>query len=199
MTVKSGAGLRGAVAALCLGAACGAKGPPPPAVDAIDARDFFPLEAGNAWSYDVDTGDPSTTLAVSRVEAFDGHIAQVRTGDSVVHYEVRIEGVRVPSEDAWLIRAPLKPGATWPARGGRTARLVSIDAVASSQAGCFERCVEVLETGGRLELEVRTVYCPGVGPVSVDSTMRSDLSGRVLTVSASLRGYEVNPPRARDR
>jgi hypothetical protein len=199
MTSKVGVGLRAAAAALCLGAACVAKSPPPPSGNRIDATDFYPLQAGNAWSYDVDTGDPFTTLAVTRVEAFDGRIAEVHTGDAIVHYEVRGEGVRVPSEDAWLIRAPLEPGATWPARGGRTARLVSIHAVASSGAGSFERCVEVLETGGRLDLEVRTIYCHGVGPVSVESTMRSDLSDRVVTVSASLRGYQVSRPQARDR
>jgi hypothetical protein len=199
MTCKVGAGLRGAAVTLWLGAACIGKSPPPPSGNGIDARDFYPLQTGNAWSYDVDTGDPSTTLAITRVEAFDGRIAEVRTGDVIVHYEVRVEGVRVPSEEAWLIRAPLEPGAMWPARGGRTARLVSIHAVVSSRAGSFERCVEVLETGGKLDLEVRTIYCPGVGPVSVESTMRSELTNRAVTVSASLRGYQVNRPPARDR
>jgi len=51
----------------------------------------------------------------------------------------------------------------------------------------------VSETGGKLELEVQTVYCASVGPVLVESTMRSNVSDRALTVSARLRGYEVSP------
>ena len=40
-----------------------------------DPHAMYPLQDGNAWSYDVDTGETSTTLAVTRVEA--------RTGDEV--------------------------------------------------------------------------------------------------------------------
>ena len=42
-----------------------------------------------------------------------------------------------------------------------------------------------------LELDVRTIYCRGVGPASIVSSMRSTVSERVLTVSARLRGYDV--------
>ncbi len=161
--------------------------------ETIDPRDLFPLETGNAWSYDVDTGESSTTLAVSRVESFDGRIAEVRTAQTLVRYEVLREGIRVPPGEAWVLRLPFEEGATWPGRGGRTARLVSMGLQVETRAGAFEDCVLVSETGGKLELEVRTVYCPRVGPVSVESTMRSNLSDRALTVSAKLRGYEVSP------
>jgi hypothetical protein len=186
-------------AALCLTTACAPKNPPLASPPAVAPSDLYPMQAGNAWSYDVDTGEASTTLAVTRVEAFDGRIAQVRTGRTVVRYEVLAEGIRVPPDDAWLVRAPLDAGATFPGRGGRTARLISTDAVIETRAGTFDRCAEVLETGGQLALEVRTVYCPRVGPVSVDSTMRSNVSDRVVTVSARLRGYDVTPPSSPDR
>jgi hypothetical protein len=160
---------------------------------AIDPRDFYPFSPGNAWSYDVDTAEGSTILAVTVVDAFDGRVAEVRTGRAMVRYEARADGIRIPSEDSWLVRAPLHEGATWPSRGGRTARLVSTGVDAETPAGRFGGCIEILETGGQLDLEVATVYCPGVGPVSVRSTMRSKSSDRVITVSARLRGYEVNP------
>jgi hypothetical protein len=162
----------------------------PPALAPID---FYPLRAGNVWSYDVDTGEPSTTLAITRVEAFDGSIAEVRTANAVTRYELLPDGIRVPPSDAWLIRVPVLQGATWPAPGGRTAELVSTDVVAETPAGRFDGCIEVREVGGKLELEVRTIYCPGVGPVTVSSTMRSNVSERALTVSARLRGYSVIP------
>jgi hypothetical protein len=165
----------------------------PASPNAIEPSDLYPLETGNAWSYDVDTGEPSTTLAVSRVERFDGRIAELRTAQTLLRYEVLPEGIRVPSRDEWVLRAPFEEGATWPGRGGRTARLVSMGLRVETRAGAFDGCVLVSETGGKLELEVRTVYCPRVGPVSVESTMRSNVSDRALTVSAKLRGYEVSP------
>ena len=154
---------------------------------------MYPLEAGNAWSYDVDTGEASTTLAVTRVEAREGDQARVRTGTKVVRYELAPEGLRTLPDGAWLFRTPFAIGAEWAAPGGRIARIVSVDAVAETPAGSFEGCLQILETGGELDLEIRTVYCPGVGPVSVESTMRSNVSERSLTVRATLRGYEVSP------
>jgi len=185
--------LRAAATSLCFVAACAGQSPPSPTGTALEPRELYPLDTGNAWSYDVDTGEASTTLAITRVEAFDGRIAEVHTGRAIVRYEVLAEGIRVPPGAEWLLRAPLVEGATWPGRGGRTARLISTDTSVETPAGSFDRCVEVLEVGGKLELEVRTVYCPGVGPVWLASTMHSNVSDRAVTVSAKLRGYEVSP------
>ena len=162
--------------------------------DATDPHAIYPLQPGNAWSYDVDTGESSTTLAVTRVEARNGNEARVRTGDRVVRYELVREGIRILPDGVWLVRAPFVVGAEWAAPGGRSARVVSVEVAMQTPAGFFEGCLEVLETGGELDLEVRTVYCPGVGPVSVASTMRSKVSERSLTVTATLRGYEVSSP-----
>ena len=185
--------VRTAAAVLCFTVACAGQSARPTARAVLEPSDLYPLHVGNAWSYDVDTGEASTTLATSRVEVFDGRIAEVRTGRTVVRYELAAEGIRVPPGDVWLVRAPLVEGATWPGRGGRTARLISADETVETTGGTFDRCVEVLETGGKLDLEVRTVYCPGVGPVLLRSTMRSNVSDRVVTVSAKLRGYNVSP------
>ena len=186
-------------AVCCLAIGCASRAVPSTADAAIDPRDFYPFDEGNAWSYDVDTGEGSTTLAVARVDAFDGRVADVRTGQAVVRYEVGADGIRIPSEQAWLLRTPLREGATWMSRGGRTARVVSTRARAQTSAGDFDGCIEIFETGGELGLEVTTVYCPGVGPVSVQSTMRSEVSERTLTVTARLRGYEVSRFRASAR
>lgn len=183
----------------CLIVACTTQKPAPEARSRVTPNELFPLREGNAWSYDVDTGEAKTTLAIVRVEAFDGHVAFVRNAESLLQYEVLAEGIRMASTDAWLIHAPLRAGATWSAPRGRTATVSSMDLRVVTAAGTFDACVEVVEVGGELELEVRTVYCPGVGPVSVKSTMRSNTSDRVLTVSAELRGYEVNPRTALPR
>ena len=177
---------------LCFAAACAANSAPVATRVELAPIDFYPLRAGSAWSYDVDTGEPSSTLAVTRVVAVDGTIVEVRTANTIARYEVLPEGIRALPGDAWLIRAPVRRGATWPAPGGRTAEVVSTEVAAEPAAGRFDGCAEVRELGGKLDLEVRTVYCPGVGPVSVTSTMQSNVSDRVLTVSARLRGYTVS-------
>lgn len=193
MTFRSLRGLAMAAFAVLGSFGCAAAPPPNASSDVPAPRDLYPLVIGNAWSYEVDTGNATTTLAITRVQSADGDNVEVRTGSSTIRYEVRAEGIRVPAEDVWLLRVPLRIGATWSARGGRTATLVSLDAVADTPAGAFRHCAEVLEQGGELDLEVRTTYCPGVGPVVVTSTMRSDVSERSLTVTAQLRGYEVSP------
>jgi hypothetical protein len=178
---------------LALALGCATAGSPPGPNGSTHPHAFYPLEVGNAWSYDVDTGEASTTLAVTRVESRDGNDAHVRTGRKVVRYELLADGVRTVPEGAWLFRAPLVVGAEWSAPGDRHARLVAVDAEVTTPAGSFERCLEVLEVGGELDLEIRTVYCPHVGPVLVESTMRSNVSERSLKVTATLRGYEVSP------
>ncbi len=169
---------------------CGAS--KPGSATALAPIDLYPLRPGNAWSYDVNTGEPSTTLAVVRVETIDGSVATVRTGEQTIQYEIRKDGIRVVSEGAWLFRLPTDDGVSWPARGGRTGRLVSTEASIETRAGSFTGCLEFVEIGGKLELEVRTIYCPSVGPVSVDSTMRSNVSDRLISVHARLRGYQVD-------
>jgi hypothetical protein len=181
------------VAACCLIVACAGTKPSTTGTKRLSPADLYPLQTGNAWSYDVDTGDTTTTLAITRVQTFDGRVAEVRTGRSIVRYEVVPDGIRVLPGDAWLVRAPLEEGATWPGPGGRKARLISTGVSVQTPAGAFSDCVAVSETGGKLELEIRTVYCPRVGPVSVDSTMRSNVGDRAITVSARLRGFEVSP------
>jgi len=191
--------LRAVAATLCFLAACAGSISSSPARDAIEPADLYPLQPGNAWSYDVDTGEASTTLAVVRVERLEGGIAEVRTGKAVVRYEVLAEGIRVLPDDRWLIRGPLEEGASWPGRGGRTAKLIALHVTVDTPAGNFDRCIEVLETGGELDLEIRTTYCPDVGPVLVGSTMHSKVSDRTVTVFARLRGYDVTSSSTRDR
>ena len=77
--------------------------------------------------------------------------------------------------------------------------MVSLDVSLETPAGRFENCVEVLELGGKLELEVRTIYCPGIGPVSIASTMRSKATERTITALARLRGFSVHPSAAAGR
>ncbi|MDB4990550.1 MAG: hypothetical protein JWN04_5728, partial [Myxococcaceae bacterium] len=53
-------------------------------------------------------------------------------------------------------------------------------------------CVELRETGGATQKVVRTVFCPDVGPVELESSLSLPISGAGARVLARLRGYDFS-------
>lgn len=154
------------------------------------AASCFPLEAGFAWSYAVDTGTGVDTLAIARVVGGDCARASVSTnGGEAVVYERRSDGVFLPDDGVYLLRDPLELGASWPSRGGRVATIIGADETVETPAGAFSGCVTVEERGGDEARIVRTTFCPGIGPVRVESIFLSQHGGAPLRVLAELRGY----------
>ena len=185
-------------------AACGAAPPPEetPAVDRLAPTTLYPMPDGAQWVYDVDTGGPEPpTLGIFEVVEAEGNRrsvannrgmdarGNVRHGEPVT-YEVVDGGIRHAASGAWLLRAPIELGAEWAARGGRTARVTALDAAVEVVAGRYEHCVEVTERGGEAGRIVRTVYCPGVGPVEIESRMDTELTMRSVTTHARLRSHD---------
>jgi hypothetical protein len=62
----------------------------------------------------------------------------------------------------------------------------------STVAGEFVGCVEVRESAGAGQKVVRTVFCPDVGPVEVESSLQLAVTGRAARVLARLRGYDFS-------
>jgi hypothetical protein len=162
-----------------------------PDTDRHNPKRLYPLAADTVWSYDVDTGEGPPTLAISRVIAVDGARIEVSSGSAPMVYELRPEGIFRPNRGGWLLKAPVEEGATWDAGGGSRAEVGSVDLKVSTLAGDFRGCVEVRETGGTGDKSVRTVYCPDVGPVEVESAMSMKLSGQEASVKARLRGFAL--------
>ena len=172
-----------------------------PSVDRLAPTTLYPMEPGTQWVYDVDTGggEPPTLGIFEVIEAV-GHqrliannrgmtsAGQVRHGDPIT-YEITPDGIRHPSSGGWLLRAPLREGAEWDGMGGRTARVTDLDASVEVFAGTFEHCVEITETGGEDGRQVRTVYCPQVGPVLIESSMDMRLTTRQVATTARLRTH----------
>jgi hypothetical protein len=180
-------------ALLALLVACG--GAPPSAArpdpDARTPRRLYPLREGNVWSYKVDTGTNLDSLVVMRVvRAENGHFeVSPGGGGSPNVYELRPEGLFRPGNGTWLLRAPLEAGASWPSASGMTATVTSIAARAATGAGEFTDCVEITEEGGDGGRTIRTVYCPDVGPVLIDTSMALTTSETPMRVVARLQGY----------
>jgi hypothetical protein len=175
---------------LSLSVACGGAAPAPEGKDDLHTPErLYPLAQGYVWTYDVDTGTGLPTLAITRVTAADGSRFEVSSGSDPLVYERRPEGVYRPQRDGWLLRAPVKAGATWPAGAGMQAEVTDVAKAVSTPAGDFTDCVEVRESGAGGDKQIRTVYCPDVGPVVVESSMAMQLSGQAAKVLGTLRGY----------
>lgn len=173
---------------ICLG--CGAAAPSTDQSGANpDPRRLYPMKKGNAWSYEVDTGDNQKALTVHRVILVEADQAQIQTGKDVQHYRISDEGVQRLSNSVWLLKAPIEVGAEWPSSSGMTARVSSVNAKVETPAGTFEDCVEIQESGGESGRHITTIYCLGVGPVYLES--RITVQGQQVSVVGRLRGHQV--------
>jgi hypothetical protein len=151
---------------------------------------LFPLMEDNAWAYDVDTGDGDSVLAVSRVVNVIGNLVDVATGnESPSRYELREDGIFAIATGTYLIRQPVQVGATWPSGGEKVATVAAIDVAIETPAGNYRDCAAIEEVAAESGLNIRTVYCPDVGPVEVVSRMQ--LSNQEARVTARLRGAQV--------
>ncbi len=179
-----------AASLLLLATACaGTQKKPSPALEITPAT-LYPLAEGNAWSYDVDTGEGDSVLAVARVARKVGEIAEVVTGSSeALRYEPRSDGIARVGSEGYVLKAPLDKGASWPSGPGRTALVSDVGVRFESTAGRFQACVVIDERDEASGQRTFTTYCPGVGPVQVVSEM--DVRGQTLRVVARLRGYDV--------
>lgn len=146
---------------------------------------LYPMEAGQAWSYVADTGEDQVLTTV-RVERVAGEDVTVRSGAAEIRYQVAPSALS-RTGGGFVLRAPVKVGATWASgpfsKAEVTARLASV----RTPAGTFNNCAEVVERDSRTERRVATVYCPGVGPVRVQSELI--LSSSTARVTALLQGY----------
>jgi hypothetical protein len=178
----------------CLLVAC-RSAPQVDAGDRLSVDRLYPLRTGAVWSYDVDTGQGPTILAITRVVRAEGSAVEISVGKASIQYERRAEGLFRPDRQAFVILAPVKAGASWDAGGGSTAEVRSVDRSLDTPAGRFQGCVEIVESGGSGGKVVRTVFCPDVGPVEVVSSMALPGEGQV-EVTARLRGFNLDakPP-----
>lgn len=173
--------------ALVSGCGAGQSGATTPSDEPVTPQRLYPLADGHVWSYDVDTGTGMSTLAIARVTRRQDGRFDVNTGSEPNTYEVTPEGIK-RSSGAWLLRGPIEVHASWDLGGGRRAEITSVDASAETPAGNFAHCVEVSETGA-VGAHIRTVYCPDIGPVLVESSMQMLVARENVRVIARLRGH----------
>jgi hypothetical protein len=181
---------------LILVAACGGGGEAVRGDEDLFAPErLYPLRPDNVWSFNVyDGNDPNPTLTSLRVTEADGNRRTVvaMSGAQEV-YELRPDGIWSPMHEVYLLKAPIRVDARWPARSGREARVSSTSRTVDVPAGRFEGCVVIEETGGAQNLHIETVYCPDVGPVLNVTRMEMEVSVRGVEMTTKLLAFDVAP------
>lgn len=172
-------------------AACGGAAPRPEPGAPIAVERLYPLRAGSVWTYDVDTGEGVPVLAITRVLSSSAERIEVSSGGDPLLYQQRPEGLYRTDIGIYVLRSPVQKGATWDQNGAR-AEITDVQKNLTTVAGEFHGCVEVLEQGGPSNKHVRTVFCPDVGPVEIESTTNISLTGKTTHVLARLRGYDFS-------
>lgn len=174
-------------------AACGPATPEAeePGGDPLAPNRLYPLSEGHVWSYDIDTGPGDPTLAITRVIAVVDRRVEVSSGGDPVVYELRDDGIFQPATGTWLLKAPIREGAEWPAGGGRTARVTSTSETIEVPAGRFDGCVRVEEGGGDSGKLVTTVYCPDVGPVYLEVQQQLVTTEAPVRAVSRMLGYNL--------
>ena len=174
---------------LYLTSACGGVPAAKPPSELTVER-LYPLRAGSVWTYDVDTGEGLPVLAITRVTAQHDARAEVSSGGEPIIYEQRADGLFRTDLESYVLKAPIQKGTRWEQRDGASAEITDLQKTVVAPAGTFSGCVEVSETGGPSQKHVRTVFCPDVGPVEIESSLHIALTGQAARVVARLRGYD---------
>jgi hypothetical protein len=159
------------------------------------AEHWYPLEKGAMWTFVVrlDVARDGM-LSISRVTMRDGDDANVLTGDRAQSLRIVADGiVRVPSK-AYLLKVPFALGDQWPGIEGATVAVTQVDQTVTVEAGTFHGCVETTETrGDGMGAEtLKTVYCPEVGPVAMESFAPGGEAMPPQRIIGKLRAY--GPP-----
>lgn len=163
-----------------------ASGGPPPE----EAAAYYPFSAGWKWAYNVER-EGQTMLATTAVTERSGDTAIVQSGDQRLSYALGPEGISrregLRTSD-FLLRSPIRTGATWPIEGGQ-AKVAEVGKAVTVPGGTFPNCATVEESRTNPERVTRTVYCAGVGPVSIEVQVHDPLSGAFKTeMRATLLG-----------
>ncbi len=141
---------------------------------------YFPLPEGNIFHYVTDE-DGQSGMLVARVHRTDGTHAELRMSNRTQRYMMKPDGVAYEG-GAYILKAPLEKGASWPGEHGGVTKVESVDAEITVPAGHFTGCVRTVEAGqtpGPAK-KYTVTYCPGVGMVALEVSMGDAVAKAVL-------------------
>lgn len=139
---------------------------------------YFPLPEGNIFHYVTDE-DGQSGMLVARVHRTDATHGELRMSNRTQRYVMKPDGIAYEG-GAYILKAPLERGASWPGEHGGVTKVESIDAEVTVPAGHFTGCVRTVEAGRTPGKTYGVTYCPGVGMVSLEVAMGDAVAKAVL-------------------
>jgi hypothetical protein len=169
------------------GTACGSKqvdsatpAEAPKLASGSPVETYFPLEQGKLYTYATHAGPEQGTVSfkVERADATHGKLVVVGS-NSAKRFVYEKDGVAYDGGGAYILKAPLEVGTTWPGEHGGQAKIVKTDGTAAGADGkSYSSCVVTQEDGTRPPgSRYTTTYCPGVGMVLFE-VVRNDGDAR---------------------
>ena len=184
--------MRRSLTVLALLSGCATSGSNRAADDGrLTAARLFPMEVGHLWSYHIDTGTPLPALGILRVVSARDGVYEIRPDGGVpMRYRRTDEGIELVDEPgAFVLHEPIEVGTRFRGRAGRSARIAETGIEIETAAGRFTGCVQVDELDPGDARDQSTIYCPGVGPVVVESSGVAAPGEARARVQALLLGY----------
>jgi hypothetical protein len=128
---------------------------------------YFPLEDGKIYNYVTNEGG-DTGMLVAKVHRTDPTHGELRLSNATKRFVYKPDGVGY-EEGAYILKAPLDVGATWPGEHGGTTRVSAKDVSPKVLAGAYTGCIQTIEENGRPPgSRYTTTYCPDVGMVLLE-------------------------------
>jgi hypothetical protein len=163
------------VLALLVGACSGAQSPAQPPRERT-AREYFPMRANEAWSFqtsDADHPGEGPGLVVMRVVPDDGAGGfYVQTGSQGSTPPAVFEFVQggVTRNGEVIINEPIRAGTRWTGRNGDSYVILHTGLTRTEPAGTYHDVIEVVRTSndpglGGTEYRETYWYAPDVGPI----------------------------------
>lgn len=143
---------------------------------AFEAADWIPAGDETVYSYqtlDVLSGEKGVLML--RVRRTGGDRAEIVASKKTTRLVYSSLGVLREAEGTYMLRTPVKEGASWPVGPNVSASITKVGFTFETPAGSFPACVEVTERrGGAMAGTITNTYCKGVGLVSIEAKTTSD-------------------------
>lgn len=153
---------------------------------------YFPLEQGKMYTYATRDGAETGTISmrVERTDRSHGKLVVVGTGRAK-RFVFEKDGVAYEG-GAYLLKAPIEVGTSWPGEHGGTAKIAKTDASVTAGGKTYGSCVQTVEDGTRPPgARYTTTYCPGIGMVLFEVvTNAGDAMGELQSYGAPIAVQE---------
>jgi hypothetical protein len=171
-----------------------APGPAPAPIDALRAKDLYPLRVGNKWTYEIRSAGQKAVRTVELVGEKDGFFLSNPPG------KLRHDSTGLRDDDRYLIQNPVEAGRTWMSvvsvQSTEQFQTTEAGHPCTVQAGTFGRCATVRATNAidsARSIVIESTYAEGVGLVALHIEQVTKGHPPVTQQEMELLSYHLAP------